>query len=84
MAESDRRRAVGTRKSPNVAMLTLHNVRNYGSVLQAFATQRLIENAGAQCTVIDFRRQGIGDQPFAKPIFSHSAGSADIRRGAGA
>lgn len=61
MAESDRRRAVGTRKSPNVAMLTLHNVRNYGSVLQAFATQRLIENAGAQCTVIDFRRQGIGD-----------------------
>ena len=42
MAESDRRRAVGTRKSPNVAMLTLHNVRNYGSVLQAFATQRLI------------------------------------------
>ena len=43
------------------ALVTLHNVRNYGSVLQTLATQRLIERAGAQCSVVDFRREGIGD-----------------------
>jgi len=78
---------------PAVALLTLHNVRNYGSVLQTVATQTLLEEAGAQCTVLDFRREGIGDDaahyiagssyakvPFAKQAYSLVRGRAAHRR----
>lgn len=44
-----------------VNLLTLHTVRNYGSVLQSFATQRLLEESGARPEIIDFHRSGIGD-----------------------
>nr|WP_311153672.1 polysaccharide pyruvyl transferase family protein [uncultured Actinomyces sp.] len=61
MAEEGPGSVTGAGWSPAVAVLTLHNVRNYGSVLQAFATQELLKEVGARCTVIDFRREGIGD-----------------------
>lgn len=37
-----------------VAILTLHRVYNYGSVLQAYATQRIFEKMGHDVSVVDY------------------------------
>ena len=37
-----------------IALLTLHRVFNYGSVLQTLATQKLIEKTGNKCEVVDY------------------------------
>lgn len=37
-----------------VAVITLHRLYNYGSVLQAYATQKLLENAGHQVEIVDY------------------------------
>jgi UDP-N-acetylmuramate dehydrogenase len=37
-----------------VALLTFHDALNYGAVLQAYATQRAIQDLGAECKVIDY------------------------------
>ena len=39
-----------------IAIITLHNVCNYGSVLQAYATQCYFEFLGLEPIIIDFRR----------------------------
>lgn len=36
-------------------LLTIHDICNYGSVLQAFATQRTIEGIGADVSIIDYK-----------------------------
>lgn len=38
-----------------VALLTIFQVPNYGSVLQTYATQRVLEKMGCQCDVINYR-----------------------------
>lgn len=40
-----------------VAVITRHAVVNYGSLLQAFATQNVIENMGHTCEIIDYIRK---------------------------
>lgn len=40
-----------------VAVITRHAVSNYGSLLQAIATQRLIEQCGCSCEIIDYIRE---------------------------
>jgi len=45
-----------------VALITIHSVPNYGSVLQTYATIRAIEKNGMECELIDYRypkRNGI-------------------------
>ena len=37
-----------------VALITLHRVYNYGSVLQAYASQYMLEKNGCECTIIDY------------------------------
>ena len=37
-----------------VAVITLHRVYNYGSALQAYATQRVLERMGHQVSIIDY------------------------------
>lgn len=37
-----------------VALITIHRVMNYGTVLQAFATQELIKNMGCQVEIVDY------------------------------
>lgn len=37
-----------------VGLITMHRVVNYGSFLQAYATQRVIENLGHKCEIIDY------------------------------
>lgn len=39
-----------------IAIITLHSVSNYGSVLQAYATQCYFENLGYEVNIIDYRR----------------------------
>lgn len=41
-----------------IAVITLHNVRNYGSVLQTYATQKILESFGFQVEFIDYLRKG--------------------------
>ena len=40
-----------------VAVITRHAITNYGSLLQAFATQQVIENLGHECEIIDYVRE---------------------------
>lgn len=42
-------------KKGNVALITIYHVPNYGSVLQAFATQCLIEKLGFDCTILNYK-----------------------------
>ena len=37
-----------------VGLITLHRVKNYGSVLQAYATQIVLEKMGYDVSVIDY------------------------------
>ena len=39
-----------------IAVITMHAVKNYGSVLQTYATQRIIQIKGCDPVIIDFRR----------------------------
>ena len=59
MAENGPGRVGEANRLRHVALLTVHNSGNYGSVLQSLATQKLIEGAGARCTVVDFRRERV-------------------------
>lgn len=38
------------------AVITRHAISNYGSLLQALATQKVIEKTGCQCEIIDYIR----------------------------
>lgn len=38
-----------------VGVITMHRVINYGSALQAYATQRIIEKLGYKCEIIDYQ-----------------------------
>lgn len=37
-----------------ITVITLQNVRNYGSVLQALATQHVMESLGLECNFVDY------------------------------
>ena len=39
-----------------ISILTLHDVPNYGSVLQTFATQEIFKGMGLNTNIIDYRR----------------------------
>lgn len=40
-----------------VGVITLHAIKNYGSVLQAYATQEILHNIGFDVTIIDYVRE---------------------------
>ncbi|MBQ4406241.1 MAG: polysaccharide pyruvyl transferase family protein [Bacteroidales bacterium] len=40
-----------------ITVITLQNIRNYGSVLQALATQHILESLGLKCDLIDYWRK---------------------------
>lgn len=40
-----------------IAVITRHAISNYGSLLQAIATQQVIENLGHSCEIIDYVRE---------------------------
>ena len=39
-----------------VDVITRHSVANYGSILQSYATQKIIEQLGYECEIIDYTR----------------------------
>lgn len=43
-----------TNKKLKVGVITMHRVVNYGSVLQAYATQQILERIGCNCEIIDY------------------------------
>lgn len=47
------------------SVITMHRIYNYGSVLQTYATQRILEDAGLQCEIVDY----ISPYRAKKPLF---------------
>lgn len=57
-----------------VAVITRHAISNYGSLLQAIATQKLIEGLGYECEIIDYVRTDEEPQNWEKTTLSCKAG----------
>lgn len=55
-----------------VAVITLHAVQNYGSVLQALATQELLKQCGFEVEIINYIRE---DVRYEKLLQTRSGGS---------
>ena len=78
----------------NVGLITYHSAYNFGSMLQAYATQLAIEGMGHDCRIIDYRpRQQrhyyldlvnvhSGFKPFVRSVFLLSSLPARKRRSA--
>ena len=47
------------------SVITMHRIYNYGSVLQSYATKRILEEAGLQCEILDY----ISPYRAKKPLF---------------
>lgn len=45
-------------KKIHITVITLQNIRNYGSALQALATQHVMKTLGLECDFIDYWRKG--------------------------
>ena len=58
-----------------VALITLHRVYNYGTVLQAWSTQQVLEDAGHEVSVIDY----ITPSRTKKAIFLEPAANGNQR-----
>ena len=50
----------------NVAVITLHYIRNYGSVLQTYATQKKLELMGHRVHIIDYVRENAEERAMLK------------------
>lgn len=59
-----------------VSVITLHAVPNYGSVLQALATQKLFENHGFDVEIINYVRSDI----IYRNLYNHWGGNNLIKR----
>lgn len=47
------------------SVITMHRIYNYGSVLQTYATQKVLESTGVQCEIIDY----ISPYRAKRPLF---------------
>ena len=47
----------GEQEMMKIAVITRHAITNYGSLLQAFATQVTIEKLGYECEIINYIRK---------------------------
>ena len=54
------------KKKIKVDVITLHAVQNYGSVLQALATQEILKQHGCDVTIIDYVREDVQYENLAK------------------
>lgn len=54
------------------ALITCHNIKNYGSVFQTYATTKIFEKYGYDVTVIDYQRPGTDNIGFQKKILDES------------
>lgn len=44
-----------------ISVITLHNIKNYGSALQTYATQFVMESLGFSAEFVDYFRKDVGD-----------------------
>ena len=51
-------------------VITLHNINNYGSVMQTYATQRLLESLGVEVEIIDYWRPNTVPEVRAKNLLN--------------
>lgn len=72
---------------PKVALMTIFQVPNYGSVLQTFATQALLSKLGYNCTIINYRypnewhyNNGFIKSPFWRNLIKKIANLTGIYR----
>ena len=49
-----------------VDIITLHAVQNYGSALQAFATQEIFKQHGCDVTIINYVRENVRPENLLK------------------
>lgn len=53
----------------NVSVITLQNIKNYGSMLQAYATQEILQSQGLEVEIVDYTRL---DSKFWNHILGYS------------
>lgn len=56
-----------------VGIITMHRVKNYGSALQAYATQYMVEKLGYECEIIDYQYPGLYQferSPYRHPVIA--------------
>lgn len=56
-----------------VAVITRHAITNYGSLLQAYATQHIIEKIGYSCEIIDYIRRDESYKEHEKTLLRRKA-----------
>ena len=49
-----------------VGVLTYHSANNYGTCLQCYALMHLVEQAGYDCDVIDYRGEKLSNSPVMR------------------
>lgn len=54
------------------ALITCHNIKNYGSVFQTYATTVVFKDLGYDVTVIDYQRPGTDKEGFRKRTLQES------------
>lgn len=65
-------------KNGKVAIITFHAAHNYGSVLQAYATQYLVSSMGYDNEIINYRLPN--QREFYNNLYSHKFGNKDFLR----
>lgn len=55
-----------------IEIITLHNINNYGSVLQTYATQEIFKSLGYETEVIDYWRENTLPKYIAKEMLEKS------------
>lgn len=60
------------RKKTTVSVITLNSVKNYGSVLQTFATQSILQNAGFDVSIVNYIKPGSSDRDLTKTWIKNS------------
>jgi hypothetical protein len=54
------------------AVITCHNIKNYGSVFQTYATSRIFGRLGYNVEIIDYQRPGTDNKGFREKILQES------------
>lgn len=61
-----------------IGMLTFHDTNNYGAMLQAFALQRMINQLGGVCEIIDYKCESIMKREMPPKILDEGVLRAPI------
>jgi len=56
-----------------IELITLHNAKNYGSILQTYATQNIFKNLGCDVEVINYSRESLKDENLVDVLINSSS-----------